>query len=208
VTESTHSFFRLLLVGVGGQGCITAARVLGDAAVGSGHAACIGELHGMSQRGGSVEASVVVGPGHSGMIGPGQADIVLGLEPVETWRALPRMSATTHVVLSTGRIAPAMLTHRGQTYPDLDEILGLIRAVTPHVRAIDAADLARDAGFPRATNVVMLGALAGLGWLPFDGGTLLQAVLARSPARFQADNRAAFALGQTAIMAKDRVGHG
>jgi len=208
LAESPSAFFRLLLVGVGGQGCVTAARVLGDAAVACGLAACIGELHGMSQRGGSVEASVVVGPGHSGMIGPAQADVVLGLEPVETWRALPRMSADTRVVVNSGRIVPALLTQRGASYPPLAEILGYLRSVTPRVHVIDGSTLARDAGFPRATNVLMLGALAGLGFLPFGADALCQAVLGRSPERFQADNRAAFALGQQAVAAEEPAGHG
>jgi len=199
MSDRGQRFFRLLLVGVGGQGCVTAARVLGDAAVASGVFANIGELHGMSQRGGSVEASVVVGPGSSGMIGPGQADVVLGLEPVETWRAIARMGPNTRVLLSSGRIVPAMLTQQGKSYPELEEILARIRAVTPHVAVIDGSALARDAGIPRAANVVMLGALAYLGDLPFDQAVLGEAVLARSPASFADDNRKAFEIGMQAM---------
>jgi indolepyruvate ferredoxin oxidoreductase beta subunit len=202
VTEAARTYFRLLLVGVGGQGCVTAARVLGDASVASGHPARIGELHGMSQRGGSVEASVVVGPGSSGMIGPGQADVVLGFEPLETWRALGRMSGTTRVLMNSGRIVPATLTHQGRAYPEVDEVLALIRAVTRHVVVIDGSRIAREAGFPRATNVVMLGALAGLEDLPLDIDKLRQAVLARSPPRFVEDNRKAYELGVEAIETK------
>ena len=204
MTDAPRRSFRLLLVGVGGQGCVTATRVLGDAAVDSGHAARIGELHGMSQRGGSVEASVVVGPGSSGMIGPGQADVVLGLEPIETWRAIPRMAAHTRVLMNSGRIVPATITHQGKTYPELSEVVDLIRAVTQHVHVIDGSGLAREAGFPRAANVLMLGALAGLGHLPCDRDALLRAVLARSPERLKADNRAAYELGLEAIQAAAR----
>ncbi len=208
MTDARHSTFRLLLVGVGGQGCVTAARALGHAAVDSGHAASIGELHGMSQRGGSVEASVVVGHGSSGMIGPAQADVVLGLEPVETWRAIPRMGPQTRVLMNSGRIVPATLTHQGRSYPELGEILGLIRTVTQCLHVIDGNELAREAGFPHAANVLMLGALAGLDCLPCDRDALLGAVLTRSPERFKADNHAAFQLGLESItaLAGGRVG--
>ena len=204
MSEQVSTYFRLLIVGVGGQGCVTAARVLGDAAVASGFPARIGELHGMSQRGGSVEASVVVGPGRSGMIGPGQAHVVLGLEPLETWRALGRMSAETRVLMNSGRIVPATLTHQGRAYPELEQVLERIRAVTQHIVVIDGSRLAREAGFPRAANVVMLGALSEMGDLPLDGARLLEAVLARSPKRFAADNEKAFALGVEAYKAVDR----
>jgi len=207
MSEPAPTYFRLLLVGVGGQGCVTAARVLGDAAVAGGSSAHIGELHGMSQRGGSVEASVVVGPGSSGMIGPGQADVVLGLEPVETWRAVGRMNARTRVLMNSGCIVPATLTHQGKTYPPLPEVLGAIRAATSHVTVVDGSRLASEAGFPRAANVVMLGALSALGYLPFNEETLLQAVLGRSPKRFVEDNSRAFELGTQAIEALGRRAH-
>ena len=77
---------RVLCCGVGGQGVLSAARWLGDAAMLDDHEVRVGQLHGMSQRGGSVQATVLIGPGHSSVIGPGEADVLVALEPLELGR--------------------------------------------------------------------------------------------------------------------------
>jgi len=73
--------FRLVLVGVGGQGCITAGRVVGEAAAAEGLDARVGELHGLSQRGGSVQCTVAIGPGHTSRVDAGEADVVVASSP-------------------------------------------------------------------------------------------------------------------------------
>ncbi|MFH1130352.1 MAG: 2-oxoacid:acceptor oxidoreductase family protein, partial [Pseudomonadota bacterium] len=90
--QSTEPRIKVLIVGVGGQGVLTAAKMLGDAALHAGFGVTVGQLHGMSQRGGSVEAGVLIGEGESSFIEEGAADIVLGFEPLEVLRALPKMS--------------------------------------------------------------------------------------------------------------------
>ena len=193
------SCFRLLLMGVGGQGVLTAARTLGEAAMASGLPVRVGQLHGLSQRGGSVESSVVIGPGQTGFVGPKQADVVLGLDPLETWRALPRMSACTQVVLNRAHVALNSLTVQGLQYPRLAETLAAIGAVTEHVTVVDGLALAHEAGNARALNVVMLGLLAGLDLLPLDAAALAAAVDARSPERHRETNRRAFQLGSDSV---------
>ncbi|MHC5071113.1 MAG: 2-oxoacid:acceptor oxidoreductase family protein [Planctomycetota bacterium] len=195
MTAHAESCFRLLLMGVGGQGVLTAARTLGEAAMASGLPVRVGQLHGLSQRGGSVESSVVIGPGHTGFVGAKQADVVVGLDPLEAQRALPRMSARTRVVLNRAPIAINSLTVQGLEYPSLEEILAAIGAVTEHVTVVDGMALAHAAGNPRALNVVMLGLLAGLDLLPLDAAALAAAVDARSPERHREINRRAFQLG-------------
>ncbi|MBI4879353.1 MAG: indolepyruvate oxidoreductase subunit beta [Planctomycetes bacterium] len=193
---------RILIVGVGGQGVLTAARHLGEACLRTGHEAVLGQLHGMSQRGGSVESTVVVGGAESSFIEEGEADVVLGLEPLETLRARPRMHAQTRVVTSTTPVVPHLLSQMGKPYPPLPEILSAIRAAAPDLTTLDSAAIVRQAGARRALNVAMLGALAALEVLPFPAAALWSAVAARTPERFVAGNRRAFELGGAAAKAR------
>lgn len=187
---------KILLVGVGGQGVLTAARMLGDATLHAGHEVMVGQLHGMAQRGGSVEGSVLIGQGKSAFIERRGADVVLGFEPLETLRALPKMSSRTKVVVNLGRVVPFPLSMQGEAYPDLDQILADLRAAAPSLLAVDGtALLAEQVGAPRSLNILMLGVLASLEILPFDASALWQAVELRTPPRFLKTNQQAFQLG-------------
>jgi indolepyruvate ferredoxin oxidoreductase beta subunit len=187
--------YKILVAGVGGQGALSAARFLGEAALETQLQVNVGQLHGMSQRGGSVEASVIIGPGHSSHIGNFEADIVLGLEPLEVLRALPKIDADTRVVTNTGQIVPFSLAIQGVPYPPVKETLGKIREVTGHLVEVDGPALTKKVGVPRTLNVVMLGALAGLKLLPFGDETLWKAIAKKCPPRFLDANRQAFELG-------------
>ena len=185
---------KLLLVGVGGQGVLTAARVLGDAAYAAGVGAVVGQLHGMSQRGGSVECSVLFGSGDSSFL-VGDADVLLAFEPLEAARALPHVGPETVVIVNRGTIVPFQLTFRGEGYPSVDGIFETLRARGAVVYGVDGPGLVAQIGVGRTLNVVMLGALAGLGILPFGPDALLEQLTAHLPARFVSANRRAFELG-------------
>ena len=187
--------FKILVVGVGGQGVLSAARFLGEAALEKKLQVNVGQLHGMSQRGGSVEASVIIGPGHSSHIGNFEADIVLGLEPLEILRALPMIREDTQVVANTGQIVPFSLAIQGAPYPPVKETLRKVREVTKHLVEVDGPALVKRVGVPRTLNVCMLGALAGLKLLPFDNELLWKAIAKKCPERFIDANRQAFELG-------------
>ncbi len=190
---------RVLFAGVGGLGVLSAARWLGEAAVAADLMAVVGQMHGMSQRGGSVTATVLIGDYRSSLVGDGEADLLVGLEPLETKRALSRLKVGGSVVVSTSKIVPTVLAARGDPYPDLErEVMPQIERAAALVTAIPAALLAKQAGSLRAQNVVMLGALAGTGVLPFDPGHLSESILARSAGRFAEINAAAFKLGRNA----------
>lgn len=197
---------KLLVVGVGGQGVLTAARLLGDAAMAAGREAMVGQLHGMSQRGGSVECSVLMGPGASSFIGDGEADVVLGLEPLEVQRALPKLSARTRVVVNRGVIVPFSLAVAGQSYPSVDDILTRVRQITPAVFEVDGPGLVRRTGLARTLNVVMLGALTGLEMLPFGREVVWELLERKIPKRFLQANRTAFELGFQAVNAAPNSG--
>jgi indolepyruvate ferredoxin oxidoreductase beta subunit len=193
------SRLKMLVVGVGGQGALTAARFLGDAALVAGEEVNVGQLHGMSQRGGSVECSVLLGPGSGSTIPNGGADLVLALEPLEALRARPKMSKETRVVLNLGRIVPFSMASAGRTYPPIERVISDVRAVAPAVYEVDGPTLVAQTGVPRTLNIVMLGALAGLDMLPFPTDVLWRTIEKRIPERFLEANRKAFELGTRAV---------
>ncbi len=190
---------KLLGVGCGGQGVVTVARILGDVAMLADVGVRVGQLHGMSQRGGTVQVTVLFGPGDSSFIPDGGADLVLGLEPLETCRARNKMSQRTTAIVNRGRMVPHTLAQQGITYPDVDELMGEIRAEVGRLIEIDGPTLTQATGSRRALNIVMVGALAGLGLLPFDQPVMWEAVERRSPPRFLEHNRRAFDLGIKAV---------
>lgn len=187
--------FKILVVGVGGQGVLTVAKIMGEAALLSGMPVMVGQLHGMSQRGGAVSSTIVIGPGQSAMISAKQADIVLGFETLEVKRALPLMAEHTKVIVNTGRIMPFVLSVTGKPYPELESILTEIRSVTDQIYQVDGPDIVSQVGTARSLNFIMLGALAGLKVLPFDDNVIWSAVEKRIPPKLVELNHQAFELG-------------
>lgn len=170
---STRDSWRILTVGTGGQGVLTAAHLLSRFFVARGHEVVSGQLHGMAQRGGSVQSSVMVDAGISPVIARGKADFVLGLEPIECARALHFVSPRTTVFMNRAMVTPFVVAQdqiRGRNDggpPRLDELEDAIRTATSHFQAFDASALAAEAGSVRTLNMVMLGALFGSGSLPY-----------------------------------------
>lgn len=189
--------WRILIAGTGGQGVLTAARLLCDCFGERGHNVVSGQLHGMAQRGGAVQSSVIIDGGISPTIRRGQADFILGFEPVETARALPFMSCRTIVYMNTAPVIPFVLAQQAVSkegtgqYPDVDHLVELVRAVAPQTIAFDATRWAVEAGSARALNMVMLGCLLGSGLLPATvdvfGKTIAERV---APASRKSNNQA------------------
>jgi indolepyruvate ferredoxin oxidoreductase beta subunit len=166
----------LVVVGVGGQGVITTARLLGRGAMEAGLDVRVGQIYGLSQRGGSVEATVRIGSVSTAFVSRSTSDIVLGLEPLETERAIPAMSSSTAVVVNATPIVPASLTQSRADYPEVGSIVARIAEVAGTVHVVEGSALARELGNPRLVNLVMLGALDGLGLLPFPTEAMIAAV--------------------------------
>ncbi|OGF56337.1 MAG: indolepyruvate ferredoxin oxidoreductase subunit beta [Candidatus Fraserbacteria bacterium RBG_16_55_9] len=190
---------RLYMVGVGGQGTLTAARVLGEAALAADLNVIISEVHGMAQRGGVVETAILIGQVHSPLIGDGEADVLMGFEPLETLRALSKASRHTWVITNTKPIIPSTVKLGQGQYPDLREILSRIRSSAGSVIALNAEDLAQQAGALIAANMVMLGALVATEQLPFPGEHVRDAITRLSP-RYAAINLKAFELGKAYVI--------
>lgn len=197
--------WRIVIAGTGGQGVVTAARLLCECFAERGHEVVSGQLHGMAQRGGAVQSSVIIDGGISPIISSGRADFVVGLEPVETVRALPLMSSQTTVYMNTTPVIPFVLAQRavreegGGEYPDVAELVRCVRAVTDNLFSIDAAQRAAEAGVSAALNMVLLGCLLGSAELPCTAEAFSDFVAARSPGALREANVRAFRMGVKAV---------
>jgi len=143
----------IVLAGVGGQGILSIATVLGFAALENNLHLKQAETHGMSQRGGAVQSYLRLSdqPVYSDLIPLGKADLILSVEPMESLRYLPYLSASGYLVTNT--IPYKNITN----YPDIELIIGEIKKL-PRAVAIDAEAIAREIGNAKASNMVMLGA--------------------------------------------------
>ncbi|NJD19324.1 MAG: indolepyruvate oxidoreductase subunit beta [Gemmatimonadetes bacterium] len=184
----------IVLAGVGGQGVLTAAGLLAEAGRRAGFTVKQGEIHGMSQRGGAVTASLRMadGPVASDLIPRGAAGMILSLEPVEALRCLPYLADSGVVVTSSSPVENI------PDYPPMESVLEALSRL-PRSVVVDADPLAKKAGSGHANNVVMLGAASG--FLPFPA-SLLRDVVAeyfrRRGARLEELNLKAFEAGQAA----------
>ncbi len=194
----------VVVAGVGGQGVLRLAHALGAAAAAAGLGVRVGQIYGLSQRGGSVEATVRIGDMRTAFIPPASADVVVGLEPLEAQRVVPKMSPRATVLVNRTPIVPTSLTLAGGDYPDLDGIVEAIAAVARRVYVLDATAAAAAAGDRRLTNTVMLGALAGLEASPIPTDALLGAVAGADSSIDVAVRKAAFARG--AGLGRDHAG--
>ena len=170
----------ILVVGVGGQGVMTATEILAEAAIALGHDVKKTEVAGMAQRGGVVSSHLRFGPKVlSPQIMPGQADLLVAFEAAEGMRWCHYLRPGGLVLLNTARLVPPVVDIGLYEYPD--DPLGEIRGRDFQLHAFDAMAIALELGDMRLGNTVMLGAMAD--HLPFPPGVLLEAVLKRFRAR-------------------------
>lgn len=195
--------YNVIITGVGGQGNVLASRMLGNILSDKGYFVTIGETFGVSQRGGSVMSHLRISKtsAWSPQIPRGQADIVVALEPIEAIRVMASYGNGTSTVLSNTRpIYPVGVIAGEQDYPELGAIRGALGRLTKKVMFIDATDEAMKLGNPILGNVIMLGAVAGTGLLPFDRDDF-RAVIARSmPANRLEINLTAYDRGREMLL--------
>jgi len=187
---------QILIVGVGGQGVLAAAQIVGAAAHAARIPVVVGQLHGMSQRGGSVQCTVILGAAESSFLCGHEADAVIAFEPLEALRALPQMGPSTRVVTSRSLLVPSDLVLTGAAAPGVDDVVDQLRRVAGEVHAVDTRTLMGSVGEARALNVLMLGAALGQGLLPTPEPAMLAAILARCGQKYMEANRRAFLLGR------------
>jgi indolepyruvate ferredoxin oxidoreductase beta subunit len=192
-----------LVTGVGGQGALLASNVLAEVGVRAGYEVKKAEVHGMSQRGGSVHSHVRWGEKlGSPVIGRGEADYLLALERLEALRYLPMLRPGGTVIVGELKIPPLSVSSGADVYPDDEEVRGMMTQVTDDYHFVPTLSLAREAGNARAHNVVLLGALSTLiKDVPPDVWS--KVVEERVPKRYVEVNRQAFQAGRrTGLPAK------
>jgi indolepyruvate ferredoxin oxidoreductase beta subunit len=189
---------RFVFCGVGGQGSLFGSLLLGDAAVAAGLEVVMSEIHGMSQRGGSVVSTVIVGAAHGPLVADGEADVLVAFEPVEALRAARFCSARTTAVVALRPWVPPSVAFGAAKYPPVADVLAALRKLCGRVVDVDAVAIAESCGVPQAQNVVVLGALATSGVLPFDDRFFLDAFRLRLPAAVQEATARAFEAGKAA----------
>lgn len=200
-SSSDPSGKRVIVSGTGGQGVLTVARLLCDVFVQCGHQVVSGQLHGMAQRGGSVQSTIMINSGMSPVIPRGKADYVLGFEPVETVRVLPYMSSQTKVFMNRAPVVPYVLGQRfvlkegNCEYPDVEHLIHSIRSVTPFVYSFDATQVAQEVGSTKTLNMVMLGCLLQAGELYINADQFWNAVGTSMPPSLAEINARAFLSG-------------
>ncbi len=182
----------ILIAGVGGQGTLLASKVLGRYAVLCGKDCKLSEVHGMSQRGGSVTTHVRIGDRvHSPVIWQGAADVILAFEVLEAARVKHFLRPGGILLVNDVRVLPMPVITGAAKYP-----AGLKEKMLEEINGaffIPAGEIAEEAGSGRAANVVMLGAMCRL--FGFDREKMIAAVTDCAPAKFRDVNLKAFALG-------------
>ncbi len=176
------SSLNVFFAGVGGQGIITGASIIARASIAAGLNAVMSEVHGMAQRGGSVVCELRLGDVRSPMIPDGEADLIIGFEPVEAVRCLTKANHGTVIITEVRPIIPVSVSLGGTPYPAVDDLLAYLRSQVAAVYAVPAAAMAEEIGLPQVANVVLLGAAMGTGLIPLEFETIRQTLSRTVPA--------------------------
>jgi indolepyruvate ferredoxin oxidoreductase beta subunit len=188
----------IILAGVGGQGILSIAAVIGMAAVESGLHLKQAEVHGMSQRGGAVQSHLRISdrPIASDLIPEGSCDMILSVEPMEALRYLPFLAGEGWIVTSSRSFENI------PGYPDVEELIREIRRVRNHV-IVDADHIAREVGSQKVSNIVMLGAASGMLGLRIESlKSAIKALFGRKGEEVVRMNIDALRAGQNAAAAR------
>lgn len=186
----------IMIVGVGGQGSVLASKLLGHLLTAQGYDVKVSEVHGMSQRGGSVVTYVRYGDKvYSPVIDKGQADFIVSFEILEAARWLGYLAPNGQIVTSTQQIDPMPVLTGAMSYPD--NLLEEIRKSGAKVDALDCLKLAEQAGSSKAVNLVLLGRLSHY-FTDISPEAWQESITECVPAKFLELNRRAFDLGKNA----------
>ena len=185
----------IMIVGVGGQGSLLASKLLGRLLLTKGYDIKVSEVHGMSQRGGSVVTYVRFGDKvYSPIIDKGEADFVISFELLEAARYTEYLKSGAKVIANTQKINPMPVITGAAEYPE--NLEGKMRAAGVDLDAIDALSLAEEAGSAKAVNIVLLGRLSK--YFDFTVEEWMEAIEQSVPAKFLELNKKAFEFGRVA----------
>ena len=191
-TQDTR--LRIFFTGVGGQGTLTATNLLAKTALMCGLKVVAGEVHGMAQRGGVVESVLLLGGWRSPKLDLGEADLLLGFEPLETLRGLPYLRQGGTVFSSSDELPPLSVSLGAASYPSLDCIKTEVQKVASQAFFLPCRSMGTEAGSIQSGNSVLLAAACISGLLPFGIGELKQAIQTFLPQKLHASNLKAIEL--------------
>jgi len=199
--ELSKDPINLVVAGVGGQGNVMVSLVIGNALVHEGYFVTIGETYGSSQRGGSVMSHLKISAEKqfSPLIPEGQADVVLGMEPVETLRVLKSFGNQNVVTVVNPRPIHAVdFTGTGGGYPDIQSMLGQIKSMSARTYMVSATDEALKMGNAMLANMILIGALLKSGLVPISEDALVPVIKNMFP-KAVADNTKALKAGMELV---------
>ena len=185
----------IMIVGVGGQGSLLASKLLGHLLMEQGYDVKVSEVHGMSQRGGSVVTYVRWGDRVcSPIIDKGQADCILSFELLEAARYTEFLKPGGRIIVNSQQINPMPVIAGAAAYPE--NLAEKMAALDAEVDAFDALSLAEEAGSSKAVNIVLMGRISRQ--FDFSEAEWLEAIEQSVPPKFLELNKKAFALGRNA----------
>ena len=200
----TH--YNILLAGVGGQGLMLLSQVMGDACTRSGVKVVVGAQHGLAQRSGSISAHVRIGDAYSPLIPYGTADLIIAMDAMEALRYVEYLKQGGTVVMNSRITHPPLETapivknrQEKRIYITLEQVREQLGKVAGKIIAIDAKNVAAQAGNPRTENIVLLGAASALSGFPILAEPLKVSVKRVVPESAVEANLKAFSLGQKAV---------
>ena len=200
----TH--YNILLAGVGGQGLMLLSQVMGDACTRSSVKVVVGAQHGLAQRSGSISAHVRIGDAYSPLIPYGTADLIIAMDAMEALRYVEYLKQGGTVVMNSRITHPPLETapivknrQEKRIYITLEQVREQLGKVAGRIIAIDAKNVAAQAGNPRTENIVLLGAASALSGFPILAEPLKESVKRVVPESAVEANLKAFSLGQKAV---------
>lgn len=197
--QNNQKRMRVYFTGVGGQGTLTATTLLARTALEAGLDVVAGEVHGMAQRGGVVESVMLLGGWRSPKLDMGEADVMLGFEPLETLRGLPYLRKGGAVFSSSDPMPPVSVSLGKAEYPAMSRIEASVCEVAGLCQFIPCRELGIQAGSVQSGNTVLLSAVCASGVLPFGVDALEAAIKKFLPTKLQEVNLRALELGKTAL---------
>jgi indolepyruvate ferredoxin oxidoreductase beta subunit len=194
--------FNIIIAGVGGQGVITAGTIISEAAIKAGLNVVMSEIHGLSQRGGSVSVEVRIGEVYGPISPRAGFDLLLGFEPIETFRVLNSINANAKVIMNREKMTPISVSMKDEEYPDLTKMITMVPG-NPKIFEIDAVDIGKKAGSFRSANVVIIGAALSFDIMPINEKNVIDALSERFSGKLLEINVRALRLGMAELNESD-----